>query len=97
MNEAETAGLENKIQNAIAEYVKASEGLSMNPMVGNFIIISEVYHPDTGQPMLSTTRSMALPLWTEYGMLRMRSNILEMVQGHAMQHEWIDDEDSDWT
>lgn len=94
MNEDEIAGLEHKIQFAIAEYVKAAEELSMNPMVGNFIIISEVYHPDTGQAMLSTTRSTALPLWTEYGMLRMRSNILEMVQGHAMQAEWMDGEES---
>ena len=93
MNEDEIAGLEHKIQFAIAEYVKASEELSMNPMVGNFIIISEVYHPDTGQVMLSTTRSTALPLWTEYGMLRMRSNLLEMVQGHAMQHEWLEGDD----
>lgn len=84
---ANIRGLENAIQNAMATYLQETNELDMRPLVGNFIVIAEAVHPDTGVVMLSTIRSEDLPLWTEYGMLRMRENILEMAQTQAMYYD----------
>ncbi len=62
------------IQDAIAAYLMAEAGMTIQPMVGNFTLIAEVVDPDTGQLHVTTIQTEALPFWTEYGMLGLRMN-----------------------
>ena len=62
------------IQDAIAAYLMAEAGMTIQPMVGNFTLIAEVVDPDTGQLHVTAIQAEELPFWTEYGMLGLRMN-----------------------
>lgn len=80
-------GYEHQIQHAVGQYLKASDGLEMAPMVGNFILIAEIVDPDTGQMMLANVKADMMPIWTEHGMLSLRLRALEANYAALMMGE----------